>query len=502
MFESGEAPADRLNGDGPPVSVVHLTAEYLPYARTGGLGEAVRGIAHYQASVGIPTTVVMPLYRAIREHRREIQPWGRPFRVTLGDKAYMARLYRGVPEPSGPDVLFVDHRSFFDHRGMYGEGGRDYEDNHLRFSFFSKAALRALPRITGGRVVLHPHDWHTALAAVYLETTFREIPDYRDVACVLSVHNAGYQGHFPLETLATVGVPEELRGPSGLEWYGRANWLKGGIRSADVVTTVSPGHAEELRHEPGGFGLHHSFRALGDRLVGILNGIDTGDWNPADDIEIIAPYSASDLSGKAECKRWLQTELGFDVNPEIPLFAMAARIVEQKGVPLIIESEVLEDAEAQFVFLGTGDPALEARIIELAARHPDRIVFEGEFTERREHLALAGADALLMPSLYEPCGLTQMRAQLYGTLPVVRRTGGLADTVADEETGFLFEEYEPGQLRDTVFRAIERFHQRDAWHDMVVCAMGRDFSWARSGRAYLEVYAQALAHRAGVPVPA
>jgi len=481
---------------------VHLAAEYLPYARTGGLGEAVRGMAHHQAAIGIPTTVVLPLYRAIREHRRELELWGEPFAVPLGSESHLARIYRGVPEPSGPDVVFIDHSSFFDRRGIYGEDGHDYEDNVLRFAFFSRAVLEALPQIYDGTVVLHPHDWHTALAAVYLRTAFADDPRYREVVSVLSVHNAGYQGHFPPDSIAEVGLPQELYDSGDMEWYGRANWLKGGLRFADLVTTVSPGHAEELRHEPGGFGLYLEFKALGDRLVGILNGIDTEDWNPATDLEIAETYSRDDLTGKGSCKAWLQTELGLPTDTGIPLFGMAARMVEQKGIPLILESGILETSDAQFVFLGTGDPTLEESLQDIADRYPDRIAFTTEFTERREHLLLAAADLLLMPSLYEPCGLTQMRALIYGALPVARRTGGLADTINDERTGFLFDDYEPGELIEVVRRAIERFHQPDAWHAMVLEGMTRDFSWARSARQYLDVYRRALARRVEGPVGA
>jgi starch synthase len=340
---------------------------------------------------------------------------------------------------------------------------------------------------------LHAHDWHTALAPVYLRTLLADHPAYQSVAAVLSVHNAGFQGHFPRESLAAVGLPESLYDWRWLEWYDRVNWLKGGMAFADFVTTVSPTHAHELRTEAGGFGLHDAFIGLKDRFVGILNGIDPAVWDPDTDRHIARTYSGDELSGKPACKAALQRTYGLPEHPRTALLGMSARLVSQKGLDLILGGQALSTANAQFVFLGSGEPRYQAALSEVAAAMPDRIVADFDFTDLREHQLLAGADVLLMPSLYEPCGLTQMRAQRYGALPLGRRVGGLADTIEDEETGFLFDEYAPAALDTTIRRALGLYEEREAWERHMRQAMARDFSWSCSVPRYLEVYHRALA---------
>lgn len=487
-------PAKPEAGDsGSAIGVAHLCAEFWPYARTGGLAEAVRGIAKFQVAAGLPTMVFTPYYRTVRERFPDIQPLGEPFTVRVGPREETVRLLHRHDREGGYRVFFVDHPGYFDRPGIYGEGGGDYADNARRFGFFAMAVLAALPRVWTGRLILHPHDWHTALAAVYLRTLFAGQPFYDRTACVLSVHNAGYQGHFPYEVLADLGLPVSLYDFRYMEWYNRVNILKGGLVFSDFATTVSPNHAHELRTRFGGFGLHDTFTALQDRFVGILNGIDYEIWNPQSDPDIEAHYSIDDPSGKVLCKAWLQDASGLTVDPDIPLFAMTARLVEQKGLDLILGAGLLTQAPAQFVILGQGEPRYETALSELAARAPDRIAVRLDFTEQREHKLLAGADLLLMPSQYEPCGLTQMRAQRYGALPVARRVGGLADTIEDQVTGFLFDEYQPWALEDAVRRAIQLFGDRKAWPWHMREAMSRDFGWERSVEKYLEVYRRALA---------
>src|SRR6059036_649390 len=288
------APAERIG-------VTHLTAEYWPFARTGGLGEAVSGLATCQAAAGLPTTVFMPLYQIVRETTPSLERTGSPIAITLGGHTERAWLYR-TPPGSGPSVFFIEHPDFFDRAGIYGDGGSDYPDNARRFAFFCMAALTALPEIAPETAVLHAHDWHTALAPVYLRTAFGGQPFYRRLATVLSVHNAGFQGHFPPETMAELGLPADLYNPRVFEWYGRMNILKGGLTFADLAVTVSPTHARELLTPEGGFGLQEKFIELGDRVVGILNGIDAAAWNPATDPHITANYSIDDLAGKRHCK--------------------------------------------------------------------------------------------------------------------------------------------------------------------------------------------------------
>lgn len=474
------------------IPAVHLTAEYWPFARTGGLGEAVNGLAEAQHAAGSPATVVMPLYRTVRESGPALERVGHQFSVSVGSRTEWAHVYRLVDRPAGPSVFFIEHPDFFDRSGIYGDSGGDYPDNALRFAFFCKAAVAALPAIAPGAQVLHAHDWHTALAPVYLRTVFRGLPFHDGLAIVLSVHNAGFQGHYPRETLHELGLPEELYSWQAFEWYDRVNILKGGIAFADVVVTVSPTHARELCTATGGFGLHDTFTALGDRLQGVLNGIDLKTWNPQTDPIIAATYSAEDLTGKLRCKTALQHAYDLPEDERTPVFAMSARLVEQKGLDLVLGGSLLSSVNAQFVFLGSGERRYHEALANLAAAMPERVVAEFAFTDRQEHILLAGADLLLMPSLYEPCGLTQMRAQRYGAIPIVRAVGGLQDSVQEGMTGFLFGEYTPEALEAVVHRVLQRFANRDEWSLLVRRAMDSRFGWEQSTLQYSALYRRAL----------
>src|SRR5713226_3700887 len=481
------APAERIG-------VAHLTAEYWPFARTGGLGEAVSGLATCQAAMGLPTTVIMPLYQIVRETTPSLERTGSPLAITLGGHTERAWLYRTPPGP-GPQVFFIEHPDFFDRAGIYGDNNGDYPDNARRFAFFSLAALTALPEIAPETQLLHAHDWHTALAPVYLRTAFAAESFHRRLAVVMSVHNAGFQGHFPPETLPQLGLLPELFNDDVFEWYGRMNMLKGGLAYSDVAVTVSPTHARELRTPEGGFGLQETFTAMGDRLTGILNGIDPVLWNPETDPEIPGNYSRSDLAGKRRCKAALQRAYGLALEQHTPLFGMSARMVSQKGLDLVLGADLLATTDAQFIFLGAGEHRYHEALASLAAAAPDRVAVEFMFTDHVEHGLLAGADALLMPSLYEPCGLTQLRAQHYGAIPVARRVGGLSDSIEDGVTGFLFDPYEPAALAEAIRRAVECYADRTAWRKMVREAMARQFGWNRSGEQYLALYRRALALR-------
>jgi starch synthase len=481
---------------GEPVSIVHVTAEYSPYARTGGLAEAVAGLANFQHVAGLDVTAILPLYRTVRDEDPDLEPVGQPFVVTLGARNEEARVFRVAGPHTGPQVFFIEHLDYFNRAGIYGESGADYADNHRRFAFFALAAMSALPRLVQGPVLLHAHDWHTALAPVYLRTILSQDHHARTATTVVSVHNPGYQGHFGPEVMPEIGLPWELYNWQQLEWYGKVNFLKAGLVFADSVTTVSPTQAKELRTPGGGFGLHDLFTALGDRLVGVLNGIDQRIWNPATDAQITAPYSAEKIEGKRRCKAALQRSFGLPQRRRAPLLGMTGRLVTQKGLDLILGARELLGSDAQFVFLGSGDPRYEHALIDLATSAPNRIGVQLDFTDRLEHRLMAGADIFLMPSLYEPCGLTQLRAQRYGAPPIVRRVGGLADTVEDGVTGFAFDGYSAEAFQEAGFRALRGYADSPGWQAMVRRAMARDFSWERSVDQYLEVYRRAIAHAA------
>ncbi|MEP6999924.1 MAG: glycogen/starch synthase [bacterium] len=470
-----------------------MAAELSPFARTGGLGEAVASLAKYQAASGIPVTVFMPLYSVVRE-RTEVQPVGAAFSVTVGPRTETARIFEPVAPlaPGCPRVLFVESALYFDRPGLYGTPTSDYPDNARRYALFARAVLIALPRLLKQPPsIIHAHDWQTALASIYLKNEFMAHPYYEGIRAVLSVHNAGYQGHFPDTTMAEIGLPLALYNHRQLEWHGRLNLLKGGLVFSDLAITVSPTHAHELRTEKGGFGLDGVFVAMRDRLVGIVNGIDQDVWDPATDPIIPRRYTSDSLSGKKRCRIALQRATGLS-RWQAPIFALTARLVSQKGLDLILGDPGYFAFDAQYVFLGHGEEHYEAMLTELAERAPSRIAVKLDFTDEFEHLLLAGADMCLMPSLYEPCGLTQMRAQRYGTIPVARRTGGLADTIEDGVTGFLFDDYTTDDFMRAAMRAVDQYRDADGWKEMMREAMARDFGWDKSAARYLTVYRRVL----------
>src|SRR5215213_2443647 len=483
---------------GQPVSVVHVTAEYYPYARTGGLAEAVSGLANFQRAAGLDVAAILPLYRTVRDADPDLEPVGQPFLVKMGSHSEEARIFRVAGPRAGPQVFFVEHLDYFNRPGIYGENAIDYADNARRFAFFALAAVTALPRLVPGPIVLHAHDWHTALSLVYLRHTLRHGYS-NETTTVLSVHNPGYQGHFPPEVMPQIGLPWELYNWRQMEWYGKVNFLKGGLAFADFVTTVSPTQAVELRTPGGGFGLHDVFTWLADRLVGVLNGIDQRSWDPATDSQITAQYSAENLEGKRRCKAALQRSFGLPQRRKVPLFGMTGRMVTQKGLDLILQSGDLLETDAQFVFLGSGEQKYETALVELASSAPDRVGVQLDFTDRLEHRLMAGADIFLMPSLYEPCGLTQMRSQRYGAPPIVRNVGGLRDTVQEGVNGFSFDAYTPAAFTETSLRALDAFADPARWQTIVRAGMAHDFSWERSVRTYLDVYRRALARTAAAP---
>lgn len=484
-------PAIQAPTDG-SYTIVHLTAEYSPFARTGGLAEAVMGLANFQVRAGATVVVFVPLYRSVRDHAPDLAPLGRPIHIDLGYRGQEVRFFREVNSPPGPKVVFVDMPEYFNRHGLYGEGGRDYADNARRFALFSRAVLDGIPRLIAGKVLIHAHDWHTSLALMYMRSYGGLRERYAGTPTVLSVHNAGYQGHFPESEMNNIGLPPELYNHHQAEWYGRINYLKTGLAFADMVVTVSPTHARELRTPGGGFGLHTAFTSLGDRFAGITNGIDQKVWSPDTDDQITANYTREDPSEKVKCKAALQRSFGLPQRRRVPMFGLTGRMVTQKGIDLVLNSRLVWNLDAQFVFLGAGEPKYENALTALAAARPQNIGVQLDFTDRLEHRLMAGADIFLMPSQYEPCGLTQMRAQRYGALPVGRRVGGIADTVEDDVTGFLFDEFQASAFDWAISRALARWSERDQWAPRMHEAMGRDFGWETSANRYAEVYRRAV----------
>ena len=477
---------------GNPV-LVHVTAEFSPYARTGGLGEAVAGLVNAQARIGQRDIVVcMPYYRAVRESGLDLEPVGPEQSIRLGDHNETVRYLAPAGRRTTPHVVFIDAPAYFDRPGLYGDGGADYPDNHRRFALLSLGALHWVQHAAPRPVIIHAHDWHTGLLPVFLRRDDRFRDSMKTTAVVFSVHNAGYQGRFPQAAFNDLGLDHALWSPNALEAYGQFNLLRGGLVFSDHVVTVSPTHAHELRTVDGAFGQHDVFRALGSRFVGICNGIDQHIWDPATDPHIAATFSRDHIAGKAACKAALQEEHRLPLRPDVPVFAMTTRLAEQKGFELILRSERVYTADVQFVFLGRGDPRYHDALGRLARERPSHVAAEFGFTDEREHRVIAGADFLLMPSLYEPCGLTQMRAQRYGAPVVARRVGGLSDTITDGETGFLFDAYDPAAFDSALDRAVAAFGDPARLQVMRHTSMGRDFSWDGVAEQYRDAYAAAL----------
>jgi starch synthase len=406
-------------------------------------------------------------------------------------------------------VYYVANDAYFGRKGIYDdpETGEGYPDNAERFIFFQLAALELLRR-TGFRPdVVHCHDHQAALVPSYLKLLLRTDPFFAGAGSILTIHNLGYQGIFPPETMDLAGFPPGTLSPlSAFEFFGKMNFMKAGISHADLVTTVSPTYAREICEPEHGFGLEGVLRQRGADLVGILNGIDPGAWDPASDPLLPARYTASDPSGKAACRDELRRRMALPDKAGALVIGMVTRLAEQKGLDLLDEAMGrLMSRNVQLVVLGTGQARFHALLREASARWPARLSATFGFSEELAHLIEAGADAFLMPSRYEPCGLNQMYSLRYGTVPIVRATGGLADTVVDADrdsaagNGFSFGEYSAAAMLNAVDRAIAAFRDRERWLRLIRSGMAADFSWAASAAAYEKVYERAAASAARVP---
>jgi starch synthase len=493
------------------VRIALLAAEAAPYAKTGGLGDVMGALPAALAREGLEVALFLPLYRGMHE-RFAAAPSLAPFAVRMHDGMEQASVLRALQSPPGVSVYAIRGDRYFDRPYLYGEPIGDYADNARRFAFFCRAALAAIDGLAVAPDVLHCQDWQTALVPLYLRAGMAEgDPAARAAerlgraAIVLTVHNLGYQGVFPASDFAATGLPRHLFAVDGVEFHGRVNLLKGGIRHADHVTTVSPSYAREIRSPEQGAGLEGVLLERAGAVTGILNGIDDVAWNPATDPHLAARYDAADPSGKRLCKEALLAELALEGGLEPPIACVLSRLAAQKGFDILLPSLPRMLARGlRVVVLGDGDPRLVQALGEIVAAHPGRIAVRREFDEALAHRIVAGADLLLMPSRYEPCGLSQMMALRYGTVPVVRATGGLIDTVLDmaaapqQATGFWFEDHASWALEDAVERAVVTFGAHQAWRALMARGMAKDFSWAHSAARYARLYRRVV-ERARTP---
>jgi starch synthase len=464
-----------------------VSSEVAPFAKTGGLADVVGSLPGALKALGHDVAVLMPRYASVDTPAARRVYDGLP--MHFGPRRVDAALFRVDAEAP---VYLVDCPEFYDRPGLYGEGGVDYPDNDLRFAVLARAAL-ALARRVFRTEIFHCHDWQAGLIPAYLKTAFANDPTFLGAKTLFTIHNLGYQGLFSPATLSKVALDRSVFRSDGLEFFGSISYLKSGIAFSDALNTVSPTYAAEIQMPEYGFGLDGILRARSGALSGILNGADYGEWNPATDPHIPARYSPDDLGGKAVCKRKLIEEFGLPASAVAsPLLGVVSRFTRQKGSDLIAAAmrEILAE-DAYFVALGSGEPEYEERFARIAAEFPGRAAVKIGFDNGLAHRIEAGSDIFLMPSRYEPCGLNQMYSLKYGTIPVVRATGGLDDTI-DESTGFKFRDYSAPALLQTVRDAIGTFSNPIKWRSMMLNGMARDFSWNMSAAAYSTLYRDLL----------
>ncbi len=507
-----EKTSDQVSGEESGLRLLFVASECAPFAKTGGLGDVVAALPKALRRLGHDVRIVLPLYNSIDRARYAIKPES-PACVHMGrGEEQWIGVFSTLLEDEVP-VWFVDYERFFGRPGIYDYAGREYPDNAFRYALLSKAAMQICKDRGFIPDVVHAHDWPTALVAVFLKTWDRILSPLSSTASVLTIHNVGYQGIFHLSAFPYIGVGEEYFNSAVFESHGQINLLKAGIYFADALTTVSPTHARELLEPAGGMGMAPFLNNRAADLFGILNGVDYEHWNPATDKLIPATYTPEDLSGKATCKATLQQRFGLEVRPEVPILGIVSRFAEQKGLDLLRESlpNVLRDMVVQLVVLGTGDSETENFFQWLASVYPGRVGSYIGFSNELSHLIEAGSDFFLMPSLYEPCGLNQSYSMKYATLPIVRATGGLDDTVLNYNevtgagTGFKFRDATGSALYDTIGWAVSTWYDRP--HHITQLrqqAMAQDFSWSDSAQEYVRVYEHALRNRRGPnfrPIP-
>ncbi len=495
---SDSRPRKSLAGRTPRLGVLHIASEAAPWAKTGGLADVVGALPLALDALGHRVTTVLPLYRGMALSGAEI----RPLEITLGTRRWRGSLHV-LAQGARRRVVGVDVPDWYDRDGLYARGGRDHPDNAERFAGLAHAALDfAQHDVDGGRIdIVHAHDWQAGLVPALIRQQPARWTRVARAGLVMTIHNLAYQGLFPKDVVSRLGLGWDMFTLSVGEFWDQLSYLKCGIASSDMVTTVSPAYARETVQPEFGFGFDGVLRAVGDRYVGILNGIDTSVWDPASDAFLTAHYSADDLTGKRQNKRALLDLFGLPVGDDAlarPVIGIVSRLVDQKGCDLVLAAaEQLMQFDATWVVLGSGESHYETAFTSLAARFPSRMGVRIGFDEGVAHLIEAGADLFLMPSRFEPCGLNQMYSLRYGTVPVVRAVGGLDDTVrgyaprARRANGFKFRDATPEALLRTVRQALRIYHRTDPWAALMREGMSEDHSWGPSAREYVKVYRQA-----------
>jgi starch synthase len=482
--------------------ILFVASEALPFAKTGGLADVLEALGKALVKLGHEVAVFLPRYKGVKS-TKTVQP---SMTIPQGGRLRFPAITDGSIL-AGVRYFFLDDPAYFDRDGLYGDKNGEYPDNAERYSEFCRAAIE-LAKQTWMPDIIHCHDWQTAMIPVLLRSAYADDPAVKNLPVVFTIHNIGYHGVFPKEAMERAGIPLMLFHPGGIEFFGKVNFLKGGLIFSDYLTTVSPTYAKEIQTPEFGFGLDGVIRSRAHRLVGILNGVDYSVWSPERDSLIPAKYSAKDLTGKRKCKIALLGEYGLlSDNPQRAVLGIVSRFADQKGFDLIAEiAHELMEEDVLLTVLGTGDKKYEDLFLALAGDYPGRVGVKIAYDDKIAHLIEAGADIFLMPSRYEPCGLNQIYSLRYGTVPVVRATGGLDDTIESFDlqhgtgTGFKFQEYTGAAFLQCIRQALHHYAEEPVWKRIQLNGMAKDFSWNISAAEYAKLYEAARAARNQIPV--
>jgi starch synthase len=480
------------------MKIVHVASELFPYMKTGGLADAVSALCTALADRGHEVSVFIPGYRTALEHKDAAAAIRRlRLKIDMADD-FLSGDVRVFSPRANLKVYLICREEFFDRRAPYGTGERDYEDNADRFIFFCKAVVEMLRLGDLQADVVHCHDWQAALLPILLRETERRHGGTLALKTIFTIHNIAFQGVFRAKAFARTNLPDELNHIDGLEYYSQINLMKGGILFADRVTTVSPRYAQEIQTPEFGCGLEGVVQTRSEDIVGLLNGVDNAIWNPAIDALLPARYSAVNMSGKNVCRAELLKRCGFAADFKGPIFGMVARLTEQKGIDFVLANrDFFLGQDTRLVALGSGDKRMEEELRLLATQAPEKIYLCAKLDEAMSHLIEAGSDFFVMPSLFEPCGLNQMYSQVYGTVPIVSRVGGLVDTVVDADedpvhgTGLMCDP-NAASLRDALQRALILFADKPRYGAVQQRAMAKDFSWKVAAAGYERLYQDSL----------
>jgi len=489
----------------PKLKVLMVASEVVPFAKTGGLADVVGSLSLALSKLDCEVRIVLPKYKMVNESGVKLLNIDKKVNFKVGDTMQKAKIL-STKVAGVVTVYFLEHSEYYDRDGLYGtteEGYKDYKDNLARFSFFCGATLELLKEIDYKPQIIHCHDWQTGLIPIYLKTLYRDVPFFEGIKTLFTIHNLAYQGIFPKEELYLTGLDEDIFTPDKLEFWDKINIMKGALVYADILNTVSKEYAKEILTSEYGCGLENVLKQKKDKLYGVINGLDYEEWNPTMDKEITMAYDINTIERKGKNKKALQQENNLPVDNEIPLIGMITRLAPQKGLDILDEIiDELMELNIQFVLLGTGEMKYHTKMEQIKKKFPTKAGIHLTFDPYLAKRIYAGADMFLMPSQYEPCGLGQLISLRYGTVPIVRATGGLKDTIINFDperkigNGFVFNEYNSQALLSTIKQAVEVFcNDKESWKRLMLNGMSADFSWNHSAKEYIKLYEIALGNK-------